>query len=51
MDKRTVTVEGYEMLDKVVAKSGNSGYIYAPARWVGKRVVVILTEPLDTPGI
>lgn len=47
MDKRKITVDGYEMLDKTVAKSGNSGYIYAPARWIGKKVVVILTEPLD----
>ncbi len=47
MSKRKITVEGYEMTEKTVAKSGNGGYIYAPLKWVGKKVVIILTEPTE----
>lgn len=47
MDKRKITVEGYQMIEKTVAKSGNSGYLYAPARWIGKKVLLILTEPAE----
>lgn len=33
---------GYEMLEKEVNKSGNSGRVYVPIDWVGKRVKIIL---------
>lgn len=35
---------GYEMLEKVVNKSGDSGRVYVPVGWIGKRVKVILIE-------
>lgn len=35
---------GYEMLEKQVNKSGNSGRIYVPIEWIGKRVKIILIE-------
>ena len=34
-------VSGQEMLEKVVKKSGNSGRIYLPPDWIGKRVKII----------
>ena len=34
-------VEGEEMLQKEVKQSGNSGRIYLPPTWVGKRVKII----------
>ncbi len=34
-------VEGEEMLQKQVKQSGNSGRIYLPPTWVGKRVKII----------
>ncbi|MCJ2520482.1 MAG: DUF2080 family transposase-associated protein [Candidatus Thermoplasmatota archaeon] len=34
-------VYGEEMIEKVVKKSGNSGRIYLPPDWVGKRVKII----------
>jgi len=37
-------VEGQEMLEKVVKQSGNSGRVYLPPDWVGKRVKVIRIE-------
>ena len=36
---------GYEMLEKDVAKSGNSGRIYVPIDWIGKKVKIILIDP------
>jgi len=34
-------VSGHEMVEKVVKRSGNSGRVYLPPDWVGKRVKVI----------
>ena len=39
-----ITLIGYEMLEKDVTKSGNSGRIYVPIQWIGKKVKVILLE-------
>jgi len=35
---------GFEMLEKVVTKSGNSGRVYVPIEWISKRVKIILLE-------
>ena len=35
---------GYEMLEKQVNKSGNSGRVYVPMKWIGKKVKIILIE-------
>lgn len=32
------------MLEKQVNKSGNSGRVYVPVEWIGKRVKVVLLE-------
>ncbi|KIX11647.1 DUF2080 family transposase-associated protein [Dethiosulfatarculus sandiegensis] len=37
-------VHGLEMLDKQVKQSGNSGRIYLPPHWVGKRVKIIRVD-------
>lgn len=45
MRKETkIEIAGFEMLEKVVNKSGNSGRIYVPIEWIGKRVKIILVE-------
>ena len=45
MRKETkIQLIGYEMLEKQVNKSGNSGRVYVPIDWIGKRVKVILLE-------
>jgi len=46
-EKMKIEVDGYEAIEKVVTASGNSGRIYAPADWIGKRVKLILLEPLE----
>ena len=44
--KRTISLrmEGFEVLEKVAESSGNSGRIYVPKKWIGKRVRVVLIE-------
>jgi putative transposon-encoded protein len=44
MEKTNIKMEGYEMLEKQVNKSGNSGRVYVPIDWVGKKVKIILLE-------
>jgi len=45
MSKQTkIQLTGYEMLEKEVNKSGNSGRVYVPINWIGKKVKVILLE-------
>lgn len=45
MKETKVQLTGFEMLEKQVNKSGNSGRVYVPVEWIGKRVKVILVEP------
>ena len=40
-----IQLSGFEMLEKQVNKSGNSGRVYVPVEWIGKRVKVVLLEP------
>jgi len=44
--KKEVKIEltGFEMLEKLVNKSGNSGRVYVPIEWIGKKVKLILLE-------
>ena len=44
--KKEVKIEltGFEMLEKQVTKSGNSGRVYVPIEWIGKKVKMILVE-------
>lgn len=39
-----IQLTGYEMFEKKVNKSGNSGRVYVPIEWVGKKVKIILLE-------
>ena len=42
--KARFRVYGVELIEKVVKSSGNSGRIYVPPSWVGKRVKIIRTD-------
>jgi len=37
-------MEGYEIVEKVAQVSGNSGRVYVPKHWVGKKVRAVLVE-------
>jgi putative transposon-encoded protein len=41
-----VTIKAYQVIEKFVKPSGNSGRVYVPKEWVGKRVKVFLLESL-----
>lgn len=44
MKETTIKLTGFEMFEKTVNRSGNSGRVYVPIEWIGKRVKVILLE-------
>jgi putative transposon-encoded protein len=37
-------MEGYEVVEKKADKGGNSGRVYVPKHWIGKKVRVVLIE-------
>lgn len=45
--KMTIEVDGYQVIEKIVKAAGNSGRVYVPNNWVGKRVKVVLLEPVE----
>ena len=48
MEKRTLTVDFYEMVDKKDVKDGvTSGRVFVPKSWIGKRVMVLLLDPVE----
>ena len=44
MKATKIQLVGFEMLEKQVTKSGNSGRVYVPVEWIGKNVKIILLE-------
>lgn len=42
-----IELEAYQVIEKEVKSSGNSGRVYVPKEWVGKRVKIILIEQQD----
>ncbi|WOF16774.1 DUF2080 family transposase-associated protein [Methanoplanus sp. FWC-SCC4] len=47
MDKIEITVSGYEVREKTATKSGNSCHVLLPQDWIGKRVKIILLDPVE----
>jgi putative transposon-encoded protein len=41
-----IKINAYQIIEKLVKPSGNSGRVYVPINWVGKKVKVVLLEPL-----
>lgn len=37
-------MEGFEVVEKIADKGGNSARIYVPKHWVGKKVRAVLLE-------
>ena len=42
-----IKINAYQIIEKTVKSSGNSGRVYVPIDWVGKRVKVVLLESLQ----
>ena len=37
-------MDGFEVIEKVAEASGNSGRIYVPKKWIGKKVRAVLIQ-------
>lgn len=46
-----VKLEAYDTREKIVTLSGSSGHVYLPKEWVGKRVKILLIDPLDLKDV
>lgn len=46
-----IEINAYQIIEKVVKPSGNSGRVYVPIDWVGKKVKVVLLESLETDRV
>ena len=46
MKKKPMKIEmkGYEVVEKIADRGGNSARIYVPKKWEGKRVRAVLIE-------
>lgn len=42
--QRVFSVPGEELIEKTVTRQGNSGRVYLPVNWIGRRVAVILLD-------
>jgi len=42
-----ITLDAYQVIEKVVSAGGNSGRVYVPREWIGKRVKIVLIDSLD----
>ena len=40
----SMQMEGFEVVEKVAESSGNSGRIYVPKKWIGKKVRAVLLQ-------
>jgi putative transposon-encoded protein len=43
-----IKINAYQIIEKTVKPSGNSGRVYVPVDWIGKKVKVVLLEPLPS---
>ena len=46
-EQMKIEVQAYQVIEKTVKSSGNSGRVYVPKEWVGKKVKVFLLEPVS----
>jgi putative transposon-encoded protein len=42
-----IKTEAYQVVEKIVKSGGNSGRVYVPKEWIGKRVSILLLEPIE----
>lgn len=47
-EQMEIKINGFQILEKIVKNSGNSGRVYVPIDWVGKRVKIILLDPVTS---
>ena len=47
MESQVFTNIGYGIIEKIAANGGNSARVFVPKSWAGKKVIVILAEPVE----
>jgi putative transposon-encoded protein len=47
MKPYSVTLDAYCTVEKKVRDGGNSGRVFVPRAWIGKKVRVYLVEPVE----
>jgi putative transposon-encoded protein len=47
MERSKIETYGYQLIEKEVLNAGNSGRVFVPKSWIGKKVAIILKEPLE----
>lgn len=50
MNRMKVETDCYQTIDKEVKAQTSAGVIYVPKAWVGKKVRVLLLEPVEHPS-
>jgi putative transposon-encoded protein len=46
-----IETQAYEVLERVVKARGTSGGVYLPVSWTGKRVKVLLLDPIEEESL
>jgi len=47
MKSYSVTLDAYGTVEKEVRDGGNSGRVFVPKGWIGKKVRIYLVEPVE----
>ena len=47
MKSYSVTLDAYGTVEKEVRDGGNSGRVFVPKAWIGKKVRIYLVEPVE----
>jgi len=51
MERQEFKINGYAVIEKEARNGGDSGRVFVPKAWIGKKVVVILTQPAREDNI
>ena len=46
MQEMRIEIAGYEVLEKTATKTGCTAHVTVPIGWLGKKVKVVLLEPI-----
>jgi putative transposon-encoded protein len=47
LEAMKIQSSAYEVLERIVKGRGTSGGVYLPVSWVGKRVKILLLDPVE----
>ncbi|MGD1004388.1 MAG: DUF2080 family transposase-associated protein [Methanoregulaceae archaeon] len=46
-DAMNIQTQAYEVIERIVKARGTSGGVYLPVSWTGKRVKILLLDPVE----